>query len=119
MISLLKTHSVTIYRYPYPATLNMDGTFTDSRKINMTVEGSLQPYQKGIVQTALPSGYSVEDSRIFFTKEKLNTSSQTKDLKPDEMIIDGQVFFANFSQPFTGFGLQSDHYAVLFLREGV
>jgi hypothetical protein len=117
LISLLNKQSLTVVRSDRGGTLLANGTFTPASTSEIPIKCNVQPFQQGTIQVKLPEGYTTDDARIVYTKTPVMTSSQFTKKVADRTEIDGLTHFAYRSQKWEVFGLNPDHYAVVFLRE--
>ena len=122
-LRLLRTHQLTITRYD-----NVEDTFNPATgrfelpsisNSTFDIECSIQPFRLGDRQLVLPEGTLAEDSRFVYTSADnlLRTVSQFGKTLADTTVIDGRVYEAFNANDWTGFGLRTDNYKVIFVRQ--
>jgi hypothetical protein len=114
MISLLKTHQLTFFRY---APGYHDGlTWVQGAPTSLgVVEGSLQPYKQGKTGMMPPEGTRTEDSRLWYTETLLQITDEFTDTLGDYCLIGGRQFQVFTFEDWTGFNLTTDHYKYLLV----
>lgn len=127
LISLMTTESLDFERDDptQPGSYNDDGVWVEAEKITIEyVEGNLQPFRtgnnllkNGEYRRITDAGYSADDARIFYTKTKLQTDSPHTKRKADRTLIDGLWYNVFSVKDWNRYGLHSDHYECILVRE--
>lgn len=117
---LLKTHTLSVST-PGENTLGTDGRWTQGAISTKSVVGSLQSSRKGRRQghqtVKLPEGLHSKDIRYFYTKEYIQVPDEFNSLSSATTQIDGQTFYFFDREDNTGYGLMSDHYVYVLIRQ--
>lgn len=120
MLSLFKTSTITITR-------DDGGGFWDDkgRWVNdptppapFDIQCSIQPFRLSDTQTILPEGKEAGDALIVYTTTSLKTVQQisTKETA-DTTVIDGLSYEAFNVENWSRYGLSTDHFKVIFIRD--
>lgn len=69
-----------------------------STTTSITMTGSIQPYKQsdiknGNISVPLPSGFDSEYARTVYTNQEVFVVNRQRQIEPDEIVIDGEVFF--------------------------
>jgi hypothetical protein len=120
---LLRTHALTITRYTDseavydPVTGRYDNSGISSTTFD--IKCSIQPFRLGDRELKLPDGITAEDARFVYTdpSNPIRTSSQYDKVIADTTVIEGIEYEAFDSSNWTGFGLRTDNYKVVFIRK--
>lgn len=116
-MKLFKTHTL-IFSIPSGNTLNEFGEIVEGTPINKSVQGSLQAIRTGgTVARSLPEGIRTSDARFFYTKTNLQLADEGLKVSSAYTTIDGKKFTIFSEEDNTGFGLKTDHYKYLLVRE--
>lgn len=124
-ISLMTTESLDFERDSAGGYLDAGGNWVESTKTTLEyVEGNLQPFRtgnnllkNGEYRQITDAGYSASDARIFYTKTRLRTANQFTKTKADRTQIDGLWYNVFSVKDWSRYGLGSDHYECILVRE--
>lgn len=117
-LTLLKKTTLTFTRFDEGKELTEDGDFVfTGTTSDFDAIGNLQPFTK-TQNFVLPEGATTQDSRIFYTRTKLRTtSSQADKIYADKTTIDEVTYVCFGVEDWSLNSLTPDHYSCLLIRE--
>jgi len=83
----------------------------------LVIKCSIQPFKMGANQMILPEGKTTSDAKIVLTTTLLKTSDQFGKTLADTTVINGLRYYAKAVEDWTGHGLRTDHFKILFIRD--
>ena len=87
-----------------------------AKDIDLTIKCSLQPV-RGRSRLLLPDGVRAVDSKLVLTKTELLISDDLTEQEADTVIVKDLPYKVINVEDWTGFGLTTDHYRCIIIRE--
>lgn len=116
---LLKTSTLIITRYEtssgYYDSNNMWVEGTTAKPI--TIEGSIQPFNKGNNQIDLPDGVRGDAAVFIYTKTKVRSQDDVNSYTADTTLIDGNLYECFYVEDWSRYNLKAVHYKAVFIRK--
>lgn len=112
---LLKYQPLTITRYSNGGYYREDGEWIVGSTSPLTIQASVQPYQKSEQQIILPEGVTEDDVRLVMTKSQLQTASEYNNNNADTTVIEGHVYEAFSVKNWTLYN--TSHNECIFVRK--
>lgn len=114
----LLNKKITILRYKLSSGYyNENEEWVDGISLSpVTVKGNIQPYQQGFVKEEFPTGVSVKDVIVLYSKDPIIVQDDLLKTASDEMDYLGARYQCFSSDPWVQ-GMKIDHYHAIFIRK--
>lgn len=84
---------------------------------SITSYGSLQPYSTGNSRLVLPEGMREKDACLWYSTDDIRSLDDAEKLEPAVTNIRGNVYEVAKKADWTGYGLSTDHYEYLLVKQ--